>query len=157
MAKNEMTKINDLGCVLLIDDDRPTNFLHKRVIEKAGLEVEVQALTSAAEALDFLKCSGKYADTNHVSRPGIIFLDINMPGMNGWEFMEEYRQLSASQKAKIVVIMLTTSLNADDRERALNDDHIATFYHKPLRTEMVMELVNKHFALGENGTVPELN
>jgi len=140
-----MTKIKDLDCVLLIDDDRPTNFLHKRVIEKTGLELEVQALTSATEALDFLQSTGKYADTPPINRPGIIFLDINMPGMNGWEFMEAYKQLSPSQKARIVVIMLTTSLNADDRERALNDDHIATFYHKPLRTEMVMELVSKHF------------
>ncbi|MDT3403368.1 response regulator [Mucilaginibacter terrae] len=152
-----MTKIKDLDCVLLIDDDRPTNFLHKRVIEKTGLEVEVQAHTSATDALEFLTSTGKYAGTELLTRPGIIFLDINMPGMNGWEFMEEYKQLSPSQKARIVVIMLTTSLNADDRDRALNDDHIATFYHKPLRTEMVMELVNKHFSLGEDGPSPELN
>lgn len=152
-----MTKIKDLDCVLLIDDDRPTNFLHKRVIEKTGLEVEVQAHTSATDALEFLTSTGKYAGTESTNRPGIIFLDINMPGMNGWEFMEEYKQLSPSQKARIVVIMLTTSLNADDRDRALNDDHIATFYHKPLRTEMVMELVNKHFTLSEDGPSPELN
>jgi len=152
-----MTKIKDLDCVLLIDDDRPTNFLHKKVIEKTGLELEVQALTSATEALDFLQSTGKYADTPNVNRPGIIFLDINMPGMNGWEFMEAYKQLTPSQKARIVVIMLTTSLNADDRERALNDDHIATFYHKPLRTEMVMELVNKHFPNNDGETAMSLN
>ena len=80
-----------------------------------------------------------------MNKPGIIFLDINMPGMNGWEFMDAYHQLSESQKAPIVVIMLTTSLNADDRERALQDKDIATFYHKPLRSEIVMELVNKYF------------
>jgi CheY-like chemotaxis protein len=131
-----MRKIKDLDCVLLVDDDRPTNFLHKRVIEKTGLAVEVQSLTSASEALDFLTATGKYASTPQLTRPGIIFLDINMPGMNGWEFMEAYRHLSESQKASIVVIMLTT---------ALNDKNIATFYHKPLRSEMVMELVEKYF------------
>ncbi len=140
-----MKKIKDLDCVLLIDDDRPTNFLHKRVIENTGLEVEVQALTSASEALDFLTSSGKYAGETQLSKPGIIFLDINMPGMNGWEFMDAYHQLSESQKARIVVIMLTTSLNADDRERAEQDKDIATFYHKPLRSEMVMELVAQYF------------
>jgi len=140
-----MRKIKDLDCVLLIDDDRPTNFLHKRVIEKTGLGVEVQALTSASEALDFLTGQGNYADAPQLIRPGIIFLDINMPGMNGWEFMDAYHQLSESQKARIVVIMLTTSLNADDRERAAQDKDIATFYHKPLRSEMVMELVNQYF------------
>ncbi|WP_345949488.1 MULTISPECIES: response regulator [unclassified Mucilaginibacter] len=140
-----MTKIKDLDCVLLIDDDRPTNFLHKKVIEKTGLEVDVQALTSASDALEFLTCTGKYAGTTPVNHPGIIFLDINMPGMNGWEFMDAYRELSESQKARIVVIMLTTSLNADDRERAMQDKDIATFYHKPLRSQTVLDLVNQYF------------
>jgi CheY-like chemotaxis protein len=140
-----MRKIKDLDCVLLIDDDRPTNFLHKKVIERTGLDVDVQALTSAQEALEFLTCSGKYEGTESTYRPGIIFLDINMPGMNGWEFMEAYHQLNANQKARIVVIMLTTSLNADDRERAMQDADIATFYHKPLKADMVMDLVNQYF------------
>ncbi len=140
-----MPKIKDLECVLLIDDDKPTNLIHKKVIEKTGLGVEVQALTSAREALDFLTSTGKYENTVEMSRPGIIFLDINMPGMNGWEFMEAYQQLSDNQKARIVVIMLTTSLNNSDRERALRDKNITTFYHKPLRANMVMDLVNQHF------------
>jgi len=140
-----MGKIKDLDCVLLIDDDRPTNFLHKKVIERTGLEVEVQALTSASEALEFLTGTGSYAGVPQLRRPGIIFLDINMPGMNGWEFMDAYNQLTETQKARIVVIMLTTSLNADDRERALQNKDIATFYHKPLRSEVVMELVKQYF------------
>lgn len=140
-----MKKIKDLDCVLLIDDDKPTNFLHKKVIEKTGIDVDVQALTSASEALDFLTCSGKYEGTVHLKRPGIIFLDINMPGMNGWEFMDAYHKLTESQKAHIVVIMLTTSLNDDDRERAMQDKDIATFYHKPLRAEMVSQLIDQYF------------
>jgi CheY-like chemotaxis protein len=140
-----MTKIKDLDCVLLVDDDTPTNFLHKKVIERTGLELDVHALTSAMDALEFLTCTGKYEGTQQMSRPGIIFLDINMPGMNGWEFMDAYRNLSESQKARIVVIMLTTSLNVDDRERAEQDKDIATFYHKPLRPHMVMDLINQYF------------
>ncbi len=140
-----MKKIRDLDHVLLIDDDKPTNFLHKKIIERAGLDVDVQALTSAAEALEFLTYSGTYEGTEDIKRPGIIFLDINMPGMNGWEFMEAYHALPETQKARIVVIMLTTSLNTDDRDRAMKDKDIATFYHKPLRPEMVLELVNQYF------------
>jgi CheY-like chemotaxis protein len=140
-----MKKIKELDCILLIDDDKPTNFLHKKVIERTGIEVDIQALTSAKEALDFLTCSGKYVGTEQVKRPGIIFLDINMPGMNGWEFMEVYHSLNENQKAKIVVVMLTTSLNADDHERALQDKDIATFIHKPLRPERLLSLVEEHF------------
>jgi len=143
-----MLKIKDLECILLIDDDKPTNLIHKKVIEKTGLEVDVKALNSAQEALEFLTCTGKYEHNPSVSKPGIIFLDINMPGMSGWEFMEAYQKLSDSQKARIVVIMLTTSLNNSDRERALRNDSITTFYHKPLRANMVMELINQYFDSG---------
>jgi CheY-like chemotaxis protein len=140
-----MPKIKDLDCVLLIDDDKPTNLIHKKVIEKTGLDVKVQALTSAREALDFLTSTGKYEQNGQMSKPGIIFLDINMPGMNGWEFIEAYQQLGDNQKARIVVIMLTTSLNNSDLERALRDKNITTFYHKPLRADIVMDLVNQYF------------
>lgn len=152
-----MKKIKDLDCVLLIDDDRPTNFLHKKIIERTGIAVEVQSLTSASEALEFLTGTGKYEDMPQLNRPGIIFLDINMPGMNGWEFMDAYHQLTESQRARIVVIMLTTSLNADDRERAMQDKDIATFYHKPLRSEMVMELVNQYFPNNSGEVTASLN
>ncbi len=50
-------------------------------------------------------------------QPGLVFLDINMPGMFGWDFLEEHKNLPSGQKAKIVVAMLATSLNPDDREK----------------------------------------
>ena len=120
-----MTKFNDLNCILLVDDDVPTNFIHRKIIQKANVEAHVQAVTSGREALDFLTYAGNFVDSQGIPRPGIIFLDINMPGMNGWEFMDAYRELDTRQKAHAVVIMLTTSLNADDRERAIQNEIVA--------------------------------
>jgi CheY-like chemotaxis protein len=140
-----MTPLRDLNCILLIDDDTPTNFIHRKVIEKSKIEAHIQVATSAKEGLDFLTYAGKYADSEIIPRPGIIFLDINMPGMNGWDFMDAFRSLPRAQKEQIAVIMLTTSLNLDDRERALQDEDIVTFIHKPLRPETVVELVEAYF------------
>jgi CheY-like chemotaxis protein len=140
-----MTPLRELNCILLIDDDIPTNFIHRKVIEKSKIEAHVQVAASAKEGLDFLTYAGKYAGSENVPRPGIIFLDINMPGMNGWDFMDVYRELDQAQKNRIAVIMLTTSLNLDDRERALQDEDIVTFIHKPLRPETVVELVEAYF------------
>jgi len=131
--------------ILLVDDDTPTNFIHKKVIEKSQVDVAVKAVTSAQEALDFLTKTGKYQQEEDVVKPGIIFLDINMPGLNGWDFMDRYHQLDAHDKAHIIIIMLTTSLNPSDEERALRNYEIADFLHKPLRPDTMENLAKKYF------------
>jgi CheY-like chemotaxis protein len=139
-----MIKYNGLECVLLIDDDTPTNYLHKLAIEKAGVDVHIQVATTAMEALQFLSRTGAF-DAEGLPQPGIIFLDINMPAMDGWEFMEEYKKLSAAQKARIIVFMLTTSLNPADMERAMSIEEVVTFLNKPLTSEKVNELVAAYY------------
>jgi CheY-like chemotaxis protein len=139
-----MTKYQGLECILLIDDDTPTNFLHSMVIKRAGIDAIVQVHTSAIDALAYLTSSGKY-EGQQMIQPGIIFLDINMPAMNGWEFLEEYKKLHAHQKAKLTVIMLTTSLNPSDRDRAASCKEVVSFLHKPLMLDAFLDLVNTHF------------
>ena len=140
-----MKKYKDLDCVLLVDDDISTNFIHRRIVENTKINVAVKEITSAREALDYLTYSGKYAQVEDAPKAGIIFLDINMPGMNGWDFMAEYKKLDEKHKARIVVVMLTTSLNPDDELHAAKVEEIATYLHKPLNMQAFSTIADKYF------------
>ena len=130
-----------INCILLIDDDKSTNFLHKIIIEETGVSEKVEAVQSGQEALDYLerKKEGVYP------KPDLIFLDINMPGMNGWEFLEEYEKLDDNIKGEIMIMMLTTSINPDDEEKAKNTKFINGFLNKPLTTEALEKIIDDHF------------
>jgi CheY-like chemotaxis protein len=127
-----------LNCILLIDDDEPTNFLNRLTLEQVGCARRIHTAQSGQEALDYLR------DT--ASRPDLIFLDINMPAMDGWEFLDRYRTLPPARKADIVLIMLTTSLNPDDEKRTLAIPEVTGFEHKPLGHDQLNGLLKKYFS-----------
>lgn len=133
-----MPKINS---VLLIDDNASTNFLHTRILRNSKLVDTIHSVTGARTGLDYLttELEGAYP------KPELIFLDINMPGMNGWEFLDAYRDLPETQRGGIVIVMLTTSLNPDDYNRAKTIAEINDFQPKPLTVAAMEELVEKHF------------
>ena len=133
---------NQIDFVLLIDDDDTDNELHKRVLSKSGCVNEVKCFSYADEALEFLRTSPK--------QPSLIFLDINMPRMNGFQFLEEYATLPEEKKAKCVVMMLSTSVNPNDFEQAKKTNPKMGFHSKPLRLETVIELVDEHFSAGDS-------
>ena len=126
-----------LSTVLLIDDDEPTNYLNKLIIEETGCAEKIKVVQSGNEAIKYLAHTGK-----KVPPPELIFLDINMPAMDGWEFLEEYKKIS---KGKVVMFMLTTSLNPDDEERSKMIKEISGFKNKPLTKEIVLEILENHF------------
>ncbi|HMP98820.1 MAG TPA: response regulator [Cyclobacteriaceae bacterium] len=136
------TKIEKLDCVLLIDDDEATNFYHSIVVEEECERVHIQAVKSAKEGLDYLLRRGSYANS---PKPGIIFLDINMPGMSGWDFLNKYIELSEDIHQRAVVAMLTTSVNPDDQEKAKSIPLVKEFVHKPLTNETFRKILNENF------------
>lgn len=140
-----MKSVQGLDCILLIDDDESTNFLNEMIIRETGIQTHVQSVMSGKEGLDYLTCQGDFAHNKNYPQPGIIFLDINMPAMNGWEFLQAYESLPENQKARLVVAMLTTSLNPDDQERGTQNKDVKTFCHKPLTISMVLDLVDQYF------------
>src|ERR1700761_1152645 len=127
------TMSTQLNCILLIDDDEPTNFLNRLTLEQAGCTRDIRVAQSGQEALDYLRDCGP--DTP--PRPDLIFLDINMPAMDGWEFLERYRSLPPERKADIILIMLTTSLNPDDEKRTQTMPEVAGFENKPLSQDQL--------------------
>jgi CheY-like chemotaxis protein len=135
-----------LNCILLVDDNDSDNFIHKRIIEKSGIANHIEIAMNGKEALDFLVSQGKTGlPEGQNKQPDLIFLDINMPVMDGWEFLEEYHQLDDSQKGRVIFIMLTTSLNPADKTRAESMIDSGCFQFKPLTTEMINEIMLKNF------------
>ncbi len=136
-----------LNCVLLIDDDQPTNFLSNLVLEEAACTSHIQIEQSGQKALEYL--SKNAVNNNGVAAPGypdLIFLDINMPAMNGWEFLDKFGQLKNGRQAETVIIMLTTSINPDDKMKAEKTSLIAGFENKPLTNEIIEKVIQKYFS-----------
>jgi CheY-like chemotaxis protein len=127
-------------CILLVDDDDATNFFSKRLIESIGLKVNVHVTENGQEALDFLLKNGKYQETNHLL-PLFIFLDLNMPVMDGWEFLDAFEKLNIKSK---VIVMLTTSLNQVDIEKSKTYTSIFRFIKKPLQKHDILEVFSKN-------------
>lgn len=142
-----MKKFDGLNCILLIDDEESNNYLHKMIIQRANIDTHIQVTYDGLEALEFLTCTGRYTSTQYYPQPGIIFLDINMPKMNGWEFLKEYVNLPEEQKGKIVMAMLTSSLNQDDIDKANENTNLKGFIGKPLTTKKLMDVVENNFPI----------
>jgi CheY-like chemotaxis protein len=138
---------NLLNCILLVDDDEPTNFLNKMTLEQAGCARHIQVAQSGQQALDYLlDCDPDQEGlTGYHDVPDLIFLDINMPAMDGWEFLEKYRQLPPEKKAATVLIMLTTSLNPDDEIKTHSIPEITGFENKPLNEVSLAGVLEKYF------------
>lgn len=129
-------------CILLIEDDRATNFLNKFIIGKVDCIEKIQVAENGKEALEYLKLG--IEDKRLL--PDLILLDINMPLINGWEFLEAFKELDIDQKDKIVIVMLTSSFNPDDKKRAENIKEVSSFRNKPLTTDMFNNLLEEYFA-----------
>lgn len=137
-----MKKIN---CILLIDDNPADNEFHKINIRKAGVSDTVIVVNGGEKALTYLVKCAENGHSEETPIPNIIYLDINMPGMDGFEFLKEYEKLDENIKSQVVIIMLTTSLNPDDQKRAMNFAEVTEFQNKPLTVEIIQETVEKYF------------
>jgi len=119
--------------LLLIDDDEITNHIHQTVISAwEGAKVHVHIFNKAKEALATLTRS----KTEKGSLPDYIFLDLNMPEMNGWEFLDQYEKLDLG----VPIFVLSSSINSGDKERAIGYSAVEGYITKPLNTEILTNL-----------------
>jgi CheY-like chemotaxis protein len=123
------------GIVMLIDDNDIDNFINERMIQGCNFSDTTYINTSTRSAIEFLKnlSVNKALRKDHL--PEIIFLDINMPILDGFQFIEEFEQLDPEIVSRIKIVMLTSSINPSDIERAKNYASVKGFIHKPLTEE----------------------
>ncbi|RDC62125.1 response regulator [Adhaeribacter pallidiroseus] len=127
--------------VLLIDDDAITNFLHKRTLDSTQLTRTIQVAETVQEAITLLKNPG-WAEQEKTE---LIFLDLNLPGLTGWDFIEEYKKIESGNDNPPVIIILSASVNYDDEKKAKAMAEVAEFRRKPLTVEMLSEIINSYF------------
>ena len=135
-----------INCVLLVDDDSGTNFINKMILEKTSFAIRIETVLNGKEAIDFIKSNRNKDNTKEQKIEQIlIFLDINMPVMDGWRFLELFRELSTEQKKHITIIMLSASLNPADKLNAYNYSEISGFYSKPLTFDTLKDILDINF------------
>lgn len=118
--------------LMLIDDSEIDQMIYRRIVKKSGIVGDLLQFTEADKALAHLK------DDTEV-KPDLILLDINMPGMDGFEFLETATKEIGAISCPVVV-MLTTSLNPRDEERARSFELVRDFLHKPLSVDHLKTL-----------------
>ena len=130
-----------LNKVLLIDDSFADNYLHSMVIEEVGLTDQIVTCNTGMEALEYLS----NFDGKDYPKPDLILLDINMPAMTGWQFLDEYEKLDDEKKSGIIICMLTTSFSNQDVVKANKHPLVRGFINKPLNEETLRKLYEDYF------------
>jgi len=136
-----MRKLNG---ILLVEDNEFINIYNKKILEKLGVTENVVVMDDNKEALDFLLREGNYRNKD-IPNPDLIFLDINMPRMNGWEFIEEYLKSNQRRDHPSKIVILSTAPNPDDVKKYSSIEEILCFEKKPLTKEKIESILNKCF------------
>lgn len=121
---------------LLIDDDAIFNLLNKKLLMTSGAFGQIDAVTSGVEGLRKLR-----EESDRL--PDVIFLDIMMPVMNGFEFLEQFQQFPSERLGGIHVVMLSSSLDPRDIDRSLSYELVDEFIEKPLSTQKLSMVLQK--------------
>ena len=123
--------------IFLIDDDRLSILVTKTLLELEGATRDITAFLDASEALDVLHTSSA------IRMPDVILLDLNMPVMDGWDFLDAVASLDPKLNKKCKIYILTSSLDTSDANRVKDYPIVAGFIHKPLKSEDIRIIVSE--------------
>lgn len=123
---------------IIIDDSQLDCFIGEKIIQNTGTFSSVKSYTQAAEAYEIIKNS----DPNPAEAITIVVLDIQMPVMNGFQFVENFELLPENIRANYAIFMFSSSINENDKNRLENHPCIRKFYSKPISKEIVAKIVD---------------
>jgi|SRR5690606_5921558 CheY-like chemotaxis protein len=125
--------------VMLIDDNEIDNLINQKMIEAASIAENIYTHTGAKSAIEFLRNMEKLEVAEQVL-PDVIFLDIDMPLMDGFQFLDEFEKLSLVAKNKCRIVMLTSSINPQDFNRSKKYENVKLYLNKPLSHDSIAKL-----------------
>lgn len=121
---------------ILIDDSTFDLFVYERLLVKSGITGSINKYHSARAALSWLSVEGQQLPET------VILLDLQMPDMNGFEFIEAYHSLDDSVKEKIKIYMLSSTIDSSDIERVRKSPYIIELLSKPLEVDLLIEKIS---------------
>lgn len=121
--------------VLLVDDDKISNFINTRVLSRLGIVKELHTALNGKDALDQIN------ESDHKGLPDVIFVDLNMPVMDGFQFIEAFSKLDPSKTDKVKIIVVTSSEDPQDMERAKSLG-VKDYLIKPMKEEDILRIFN---------------
>lgn len=124
----------------MIDDDKIYQYAAKVLLESTGMTSQIYAFYNGLDALNFFKEKNQ---SNVELLPDVIFLDINMPIMNGWEFLVEYQKIYQSLAKSIVVYVVSSSVDTDDMLKSESFSVVTDYLIKPVNRIKFMELIER--------------
>jgi len=133
-----MTDVKQKHIVCLIDDDNIYQYTARVILESTGLARQIHSFYDGKEAINYFR---EQLPANADALPDVIFLDINMPVMNGWEFLEEYNKLATSFPKPITVYVVSSSVNSTDMQRSRSYTSVTDYLVKPVNRNTYQELM----------------
>lgn len=124
--------------VYIVDDDKIYRYVFERQLKKQDSSIQIAQFTNGATAFEAMQ----EAITRQQGIPSIIFLDLNMPIMNGWEFLEAFERLSLELQKRIHIFVVSSSINQKDMQNAKENQHVEDYLIKPVRPEQLKTVLS---------------